>query len=136
MNNFFVKCKYVVDFGLFDEGIVWYGFEDYDFGIRFYQVGLMFRLYCDIVSVYQEYLSNCKFVDDIWVNIVYMCDKYNNICFLDVYFVFNGLFFFDMMNGIMVDIYKFLEFQKYDMLLNLFFELFYVVKECNIDLDW
>ncbi|KJJ40172.1 glycosyltransferase, partial [Bacillus subtilis] len=98
--------------------------------------GLTFRLHRDIVSVHQEHPSNCKSVDDIRANIAYMCDKYNNIRSLDVHLAFNGPFPPDMTNGIMTDIHKLLESQKYDMLLNLFLELLHVVKERNIDPDW
>ncbi|MCY7809578.1 glycosyltransferase [Bacillus spizizenii] len=135
-NNSSVKRKHVADLGLFDEGIVRYGFEDYDLGIRLHQAGLTFRLHRDIVSVHQEHPSNCKSVDDIRANIAYMCDKYNNIRSLDVHLAFNGPFPPDMTNGIMADIHKLLESQKYDMLLNLFLELLHVVKERNIDPDW
>lgn len=135
-NNSSVRRKHVVDLGLFDEGIVRYGFEDYDLGIRLHQAGLTFRPHRDIVSVHQEHPSNCKSVDDIRANIAYMCDKYNNIRSLDVHLAFNGPFPPDMTNGIMTDIHKLLESQKYDMPLNLFLESLHVVKERNIDPDW
>ncbi|MCI3987840.1 glycosyltransferase, partial [Bacillus vallismortis] len=50
-NNSSVKLKHVIDLGLVDEGIVRYGFEDYDLGIRLLRAGLTFRLQRDIVSV-------------------------------------------------------------------------------------
>ena len=74
---------------MFDEGIVRYGFEDYDLGIRLHQSGMRFQLRRDIMSVHQEHPSNCASVDDIRANIAYMCDKYNDIHSLDVHLAFN-----------------------------------------------
>ncbi|MCG8398263.1 glycosyltransferase [Bacillus atrophaeus] len=135
-NNSSVKRRHVADIGLFDEGIVRYGFEDYDLGIRLHQAGLSFKLRRDIMSVHQEHPSNCASVDDIRTNIAYMCDKYNNIHSLGVHLAFNGPFNASLTNGIMEDIAKLLEYEKYEELLNLFLELLHVVKDRNLDPDW
>ncbi|MCP6681845.1 glycosyltransferase family 2 protein [Bacillus nakamurai] len=135
-NNSSVKRKHVADLGLFDEGIVRYGFEDYDLGIRLHQAGLSFQLRRDIMSVHQEHPSNCASVDDIRTNIAYMCDKYNNIHSLGVHLAFNGPFDADLTNSIMADIEELLEYEKYESLLHLFLELLHVVKDRNLDPDW
>ncbi|UYP23592.1 glycosyltransferase family 2 protein [Bacillus velezensis] len=135
-NNSSVKRQHVADLGLFDEGIVRYGFEDYDLGIRLHQSGMRFQLRRDIMSVHQEHPSNCASVDDIRANIAYMCDKYNDIHSLDVHLAFNGPFDAELTNSIMADIEVLLDYEKYESLLHIFLELLHAVKERNLDPDW
>ncbi|MFP3674474.1 glycosyltransferase family 2 protein [Bacillus sp. SIMBA_031] len=135
-NNSSVKRQHVADLGLFDEGIVRYGFEDYDLGIRLHQSGMRFQLRRDIMSVHQEHPSNCASVDDIRANIAYMCDKYNDIHSLDVHLAFNGPFDAELTNSMMADIEVLLDYEKYESLLHIFLELLHAVKDRNLDPDW
>ncbi|MEC3655643.1 glycosyltransferase family 2 protein [Bacillus siamensis] len=135
-NNSSVKRQHVEDIGLFDEGIVRYGFEDYDLGIRLHQAGLSFQLRRDIMSVHQEHPSNCTSIDDTRTNIAYMCDKYNDIHSLGMHLVFNGPFDAELTNKIMDDIEELLDYEKYDSLLYIFLELLHVLKDRNLDPDW
>ncbi|MDU4752202.1 MAG: glycosyltransferase family 2 protein, partial [Clostridium butyricum] len=82
-NNASVERKKVLDVGMFDEAIVGYGFEDYDLGIRLYKSGSKFIYDEDILSVHQEHPTNIKAVE-IGTNTSYICNKYNNIYFIDV----------------------------------------------------
>lgn len=82
-NNLSVERQKVLDVGMFDKNIVRYGYEDYDLGIRLYKAGCKFVMADHIVSIHQEHPANYK-SDDILINVNYMCDKYNNIYFIDV----------------------------------------------------
>lgn len=85
-NNASVERSRVMEVGMFDENIVGYGFEDYDLGIRLYKSGSKFIFDKNIVNVHQEHPTNNN-IDESLENINYICEKYNNIYFLDVILV-------------------------------------------------
>ncbi|KAF1679080.1 glycosyltransferase family 2 protein [Bacillus mexicanus] len=134
-NNSSVKRKHVEDVGLFDEGIVKYGFEDYDLGIKLHKAGMVFKIRRDIISVHQEHPSNSS-IDDIRTNIAYMCDKYNDIYSMDVHLVFNGPFYPIMTNNIMGDIQTLHQHPQYAYLLEEFLKLLQIVRYRNLNPDW
>lgn len=131
-NNSSVKRKHVMKLGMFDENIVRYGFEDYDLGIRLHQFGLSFELREDILSVHQEHPSNLTSFDDIKYNILYMCEKYNNIDSIDVHLVFSGPFSHTVTNDIMKEIRQLRENPVFDDLLSYFLELLHMITERNM----
>lgn len=85
-NNLSVPKERVMAVGMFDEGIVRYGYEDYDLGIRLYKDGCRFYVAEDIVSCHQEHPANFTWVDVV-ENVTYICEKYNHICYLDMQMV-------------------------------------------------
>lgn len=131
-NNSSVKRKHVMALGMFDENIVRYGFEDYDLGIRLHQLGLSFELREDIMSVHQEHPSNLTSFDDIKYNILYMCEKYNNIDSIDVHLAFSGPFSHTVTNDIVKEIRQLRENPSFDGLLSYFLELLHLITERNV----
>ncbi|MGX9292400.1 glycosyltransferase family 2 protein [Bacillus sp. A015] len=133
-NNSSVKRKHVMALGMFDENIVRYGFEDYDLGIRLHQLGLSFELREDIMSVHQEHPSNLTSFDDVKYNILYMCEKYNNIDSIDVHLAFSGPFSHTVTNDIVKEIRHLRENPSFDGLLSYFLELLHLITERNVDI--
>lgn len=131
-NNSSVKRKHVTALGMFDENIVRYGFEDYDLGIRLNQLGLSFELREDIMSVHQEHPSNLTSFDDIKYNILYMCEKYNNIDSIDVHLAFSGPFSHTVTNDIVKEVRQLRENPAFDDLLSYFLELLHLITERNV----
>ncbi|GLF88247.1 MULTISPECIES: glycosyltransferase family 2 protein [Bacillus] len=131
-NNSSVKRKHVMALGMFDENIVRYGFEDYDLGIRLNQLGLSFELREDIMSVHQEHPSNLTSFDDIKYNILYMCEKYNNIDSIDVHLAFSGPFSHTVTNDIVKEVRQLRENPAFDDLLSYFLELIHLITERNV----
>lgn len=131
-NNASVKQKHVMALGMFDENIVRYGFEDYDLGIRLHRLGLSFELRKDIVSVHQEHPSNLTSFDDIKYNILYMCEKYNDIDSIDVHLAFSGLFSHTMTNDIVAESRQLRENPAFTGLLSYFLELLHLITERNV----
>lgn len=124
-NNASVERKKVLDVGMFDEAIVGYGFEDYDLGIRLYKSGGKFIYDEDILSVHQEHPTNIK-AAEIGTNTIYMCNKYNNIYFIDVILVcmaYATSINLSELNDLVKDINKMLELSYFKPLLNIFLEL-------------
>lgn len=124
-NNASVERKKVLDVGMFDEAIVGYGFEDYDLGIRLYKSGGKFIYDEDILSVHQEHPTNIK-AAEIGTNTIYMCNKYNNIYFIDVILVcmaYATSINPSNLNELVKDINKMLELSYFKQLLNIFLEL-------------
>ncbi|MDU1004956.1 glycosyltransferase family 2 protein [Clostridium butyricum] len=124
-NNASVERKRVLDVGMFDEAIVGYGFEDYDLGIRLYKSGSKFIYDEDILSVHQEHPTNIKAVE-IGTNTSYICNKYNNIYFIDVILVcmaYATSINLSHLNELVKDINKMLELSYFKPLLNIFLEL-------------
>lgn len=85
-NNASVERSRVIEVGMFDEDIVGYGFEDYDLGIRLYKSGSKFIFDKNILNIHQEHPTNIN-IAETHENTNYICDKYNNIYFLDVILV-------------------------------------------------
>lgn len=85
-NNLSVSRERVMAVGMFDEGIIRYGYEDYDLGIRLFKDGCKFFVAEDIVSCHQEHPANFTWVDVV-ENVTYICEKYNHICYLDMQMV-------------------------------------------------
>nr|MDH3176110.1 glycosyltransferase family 2 protein [Bacillus pumilus] len=131
-NNSSVKRKHVITLGMFDEQIVRYGFEDYDLGIRLHQPGLSFELREDIMSVHQEHPSNLTSFDDIKYNILYMCEKYNNIDAIDVHLAFSGPFSHTVTNDIVKEVRQLRDNPVFDGLLSYFLELLHLITERNV----
>lgn len=124
-NNASVERKKVLDVGMFDEAIVGYGFEDYDLGIRLYKSGGKFIYDEDILSIHQEHPTNIK-AAEIGTNTIYMCNKYNNIYFIDVILVcmaYATSINLSELNDLVKDINKMLELSYFKPLLNIFLEL-------------
>lgn len=85
-NNLSVPKSKVLGVGMFDEGIVRYGYEDYDLGIRLFKDGCRFVMAEDIMSCHQEHPANFTWVDVV-ENVTYICEKYNHIYYLDMQLV-------------------------------------------------
>lgn len=85
-NNASVERNRVIEVGMFDEDIIGYGFEDYDLGIRLYKSGSKFFFDKEIINVHQEHPTNIN-IAEAHENTNYICNKYNNIFFLDVILV-------------------------------------------------
>ena len=85
-NNASVEREKVISVGMFDEQIVRYGFEDYDLGIRLYKSGGKFIFDDKIISAHQEHPTNIR-INEYGENTMYICNKYNNIYFIDVILV-------------------------------------------------
>ncbi|NLE25516.1 MAG: glycosyltransferase family 2 protein [Clostridiaceae bacterium] len=129
-NNLSVEKQKVMDVGMFDTNIVRYGYEDYDLGVRLYKSGCNFVMADHIVSLHQEHPANYR-PDDLVVNINYMCNKYNNIYFIDVPLVCMsdnlGLNRVNL-NGIVKDIYKLIPNIEYHDILQLFLDVLQVIR--------
>jgi GT2 family glycosyltransferase len=85
-NNLSVPRDRVMGVGMFDEGIVRYGYEDYDLGIRLFKDGCRFVVAEDIMSCHQEHPANFTWIDVV-ENVTYICEKYNHIYYLDMQMV-------------------------------------------------
>ncbi|NMA65036.1 MAG: glycosyltransferase family 2 protein [Clostridiaceae bacterium] len=130
-NNLSVERKKVMDVGMFDNNIVRYGYEDYDLGVRLYKSGCKFVIADHIISLHQEHPGNYK-PEDLFININYMCEKYNNIYFIDVPLVClsdNLSIDKTVLNGIVKDIYKLLPHKEYHDILQLFLDLLQVIRK-------
>lgn len=124
-NNASVERSRVLEVGMFDENIVGYGFEDYDLGIRLYKSGSKFIFDKNILSVHQEHPTNIN-IFEARENINYICNKYNNIYFLDVILVcisgatsINDYIF----NELVKDINNMMSVSYFKPLLDIFLEL-------------
>ncbi len=129
-NNLSVERQRVIDVGMFDTNIVRYGYEDYDLGVRLYKSGCKFVMADHILSLHQEHPANYR-SDDLIVNINLMCNKYNNIYFIDVPLVCMsdnlGLNRVNL-NGIVKDIYQLLPNIEYHDILQLFLDVLQVIR--------
>jgi len=129
-NNLSVDRKNVIDVGMFDNNIVRYGYEDYDLGVRLFKSGCKFVMADHIISLHQEHPGNYK-PDDLFVNVNYMCEKYNNIYFIDVPLVClsdNLSIDKTKLNEIVRDIYRLLPNKEYHDILQLFLDLLQVIR--------
>lgn len=136
-NNLSVDRKKVIDVGMFDNNIVKYGYEDYDLGVRLYKSGCKFIMADHIISLHQEHPANYK-PDDLLVNLNYMCEKYNNIYFIDVPLVcLSDSLSIDKttLNNIVKDIYKLLPHEEYHDILHLFLDLLQVMRKRYFEQD-
>ena len=130
-NNLSVERQKVIDVGMFDNNIVRYGYEDYDLGIRLYKSGCRFIMADHILSFHQEHPANYR-SDDLIVNINFMCNKYNNIYFIDVPLVCisdNLRLNSDDINGIVRDIYQLIINPDYHDILQLFLDVLQVIRK-------
>ena len=121
-NNASAEREKVIQAGMFDESIVGYGFEDYDLGIRLYKSGGRFIFDENIINVHQEHPSNIK-ISEFGENIRYICEKYNNIYFIDVILVcMSYLTSIDKssINELVMDIDEMLDNGSFDSILNVF----------------
>lgn len=129
-NNLSVERQRVMDVGMFDTNIVRYGYEDYDLGVRLYKSGCKFVMADHILSLHQEHPANYR-SDDLIVNINLMCNKYNNIYFIDVPLVCMsdnlGLNRVNL-NGIVKDIYQLLPNVEYHDILQLFSDVLQAIR--------
>jgi len=130
-NNLSVERQKVIDVGMFDSNIVRYGYEDYDLGVRLYKSGCKFKMADHILSLHQEHPANYR-PDDLIVNINFMCEKYNNIYFIDVPLVcisdnlrLNSI----EINGIVKDIYQLIINTDYHDILQLFLDVLQVIRK-------
>ncbi len=130
-NNLSVERQKVMDVGMFDTNIVRYGYEDYDLGVRLYKSGCNFVMANHILSLHQEHPANYR-PDDLVVNINFMCNKYNNIYFIDVPLVCMsdnlGLNRVNL-NGIVKDIYHLIPNIEYHDILQLFLDVLQVIRK-------
>lgn len=130
-NNLSVERQKVIDVGMFDNNIVRYGYEDYDLGVRLYKSGCKIIMADHILSLHQEHPANYR-SDDLVVNINFMCDKYNNIYFIDVPLVCISdslrLNSTDL-NGIVKDIYQLIINPDYHDVLQLFLDVLQVIRK-------
>lgn len=129
-NNLSVEREKVLDVGMFDSNIVRYGYEDYDLGIRLYKSGCRFMMADDIVSLHQEHPANYR-GEDLITNINYMCDKYNNIYFIDVPLVCMSDILNigpEELNRTVGDINRLLSAGSYNDILELFLEVLQVLR--------
>ena len=136
-NNASAEREKVIQVGMFDESIIGYGFEDYDLGIRLYKSGGRFIFDENIMNVHQEHPSNIKF-NEFNENIKYMCEKYNNIYFIDVILVcISYLTSIDksFINELVIDINKMLESGLYNSILNIFLILLQFQRKKNFNED-
>lgn len=130
-NNVSVEKQKVMDVGMFDTNIVRYGYEDYDLGVRLYKSGCNFVMADYILSLHQEHPANYR-SDDLIVNINFMCDKYNNIYFIDVPLVCmsdNLGLDRDSLNGIVKDIYQLIPNNEYHDILQIFLDVLQVIRK-------
>lgn len=130
-NNLSVDRKNVIDVGLFDNNIVKYGYEDYDLGIRLYKAGCKFIIAEDIVSIHQEHPQNFNYLD-IMENLNYICEKYNNIYFIDMLLVsLSDCLEINIksINQISKEIKCILEVGDYNFILQLFLEFLQIIRK-------
>lgn len=124
-NNASVERSRVIEVGMFDEDIVAHGFEDYDLGIRLYKSGSKFIFDKNILSVHQEHPTNSNMAA-MYENVNYICDKYNNIYFLDVILVCvyyrTSIISFNL-NELVKDINNMISLSYFKPLLDIFLEL-------------
>ncbi|MGI6086079.1 MAG: glycosyltransferase [Acetivibrionales bacterium] len=130
-NNLSVERQKVIDVGMFDTNIVRYGYEDYDLGVRLYKSGCNFVMADYIVSLHQEHPAN-YLPDDLVVNINFMCDKYNNVYFIDVPLVcmsdnlgLNRV----SLNAIVKDIYQLIPKTEHHDILQLFLDVLQIIRK-------
>lgn len=135
-NNASAERRKVIDVGMFDENIIGYGYEDYDLGIRLFKSGCKFILGNDILSVHQEHPSNAV-SRELNENTIYMCEKYNNIYFIDVILVciidktsINN----DNLNEIMRDINKMIFLQSFKWILEVFLQFLQFVRKHHYEI--
>ncbi|WP_055666942.1 glycosyltransferase family 2 protein [Desnuesiella massiliensis] len=124
-NNASVDRKQVIEVGSFDENIVRYGFEDYDLGIRLYKTGGEFKLSHDIISVHQEHPKNAT-PNDVKENVNYMCEKYNNIYYIDMILLclsYSVPVDYQSINSVMSDINRMHILGNYNDILSIFLEI-------------
>ncbi len=129
-NNFSVERQKVIDVGMFDSNIVRYGYEDYDLGVRLYKSGCRFVMADNIVSLHQEHPPNYR-AGDLVTNINFMCDKYNNIYFIDIPLVCMSDSLNigpEQLNGIAGDIEKLLKNTQNNDMLELFLDTLQVLR--------
>lgn len=134
-NNISVDREIVMKAGMFDTNIVRYGYEDYDLGIRLYKSGCRFIMGDHIVSLHQEHPANYR-PDDLVVNVNYICNKYNNIYFIDVPLVcLSDSLNLDktQLNEITRDIYQLVTIPEYHEILELFLKLLQVLRKRFFD---
>ncbi len=130
-NNLSVDRDKVIEVGMFDNKIIRYGYEDYDLGVRLFKSGCRFIMADHIISLHQEHPANYK-PDDLFVNINFMCEKYNNIYFIDVPLVClsdNLSIDKTTLNNTTRDIYKLLPHREYHDILQLFLDLLQVMRK-------
>lgn len=124
-NNASVERSRVIEVGMFDENIVDYGFEDYDLGIRLYKSGSNFIFDKNILSIHQEHPTNID-KNATKKNTNYICDKYNNIYFLDVILVciyYLTSINVDSLEKLVKDINNMLPLKCFENILNIFLKL-------------
>ena len=115
---------------MFDTNIIRYGYEDYDLGVRLYKSGCRFVMADDIISLHQEHPVNYR-ADDLIININFMCNKYNNIYFIDVPLVCMSDCLNigpEKLNRISRDINHLLSNSQYHDILELFLEVLQVLR--------
>ncbi|TYQ16888.1 UNVERIFIED_CONTAM: GT2 family glycosyltransferase [Acetivibrio alkalicellulosi] len=134
-NNLSVERSKVLEVGMFDSKIKKYGYEDYDLGFRLYKSGCKFKFAQDILSIHQEHPPNFSYLD-LDENISYMCEKYNNIYFIDMVLLcishtmrING----ETLNNLTKEIYKIISLKQYDFVLKLFLKLLQLHKKRIFD---
>lgn len=130
-NNASVERKKVIDVGMFDEKIVGYGYEDYDLGIRLYKSGCKFVLGNNIVSVHQEHPSNAIY-SELNQNNIYMCEKYNNIYFIDMVLICiidKTTINKETLSELMGDINKMVFLESFKWILELFLEFLQSIRK-------
>lgn len=130
-NNASVERKKVIDVGMFDEKIVGYGYEDYDLGIRLYKSGCKFVLGNNIVSVHQEHPSNAIY-SELNQNNIYMCEKYNNIYFIDMVLICiidKTTINKETLSELMGDINKMVFLESFKWILELFLEFLQAIRK-------
>ena len=124
-NNLSVERRRVLDVGMFDAKIYKYGYEDYDLGIRLFKSGCKYKFSQDIISIHQEHPQNFTYLD-LMENLAYMCNKYNNILFIDFILVCIGdtlALKNDDLNNIISEINKIRSLNKYNFILKLYLML-------------
>lgn len=129
-NNLSAERQKVIDVGMFDTNIIRYGYEDYDLGVRLYKSGCRFVMADDIISLHQEHPVNYR-ADDLIININFMCNKYNNIYFIDVPLVCMSDCLNigpEQLNRIARDINHLLSNSQYHDILELFLEVLQVLR--------
>jgi GT2 family glycosyltransferase len=129
-NNLSVPRDRVMGVGMLDEGIVRYGYEDYDLGVRLFKDGCRFVMAEDIMSCHQEHPANFTWVDVV-ENVTYICEKYNHIYFLDMQMVCLQEALktdSDRINLVAGDIHKLLAEKESHQILRVFLELLNIIR--------
>lgn len=132
-NNLSVPKSKVMGVGMFDEGIVRYGYEDYDLGIRLFKDGCRFVVAEDIVSCHQEHPANFTWVDVV-ENVTYICEKYNHIYYLDMQMVCLQEALkadSDRINLVVGDIQQLLTEEQSHQILQVFLELLNIIRKSH-----